>query len=202
MMNKFLILIAGYPGTGKSYLCKMIIKDHSNFIIFSPDEVKEYFWDKYGFNNLNEKNHLIELSWKYYYDKLNQLMKSEYNIISDYPFSNKQKDHLLKLINKNKYKVITIRMTANLNILFERQKSRDLDNKRHLGHILSKYNPKQKIIDRTTADGLLSYKEFLNRCLNRGYDKFKLGDLLTIDVSDFTTAKYEELLINLNKLLD
>lgn len=200
-MNKFLILIAGYPGTGKSYLCKMIIKEHPNFIIFSPDEVKEQFWDKYGFKNLDEKNHLINLSWKYYYSFLEKLMISNKNIISDYPFSNKQKDHLLKISEKYNYTIITIRMTANLEILYKRQKTRDLDSSRHLGHILNKYDPKQKNIDRTHAEGLLSHDEFINRCLTRGYNTFQLGNLLTIDVSDFKTADYETLLSNLNHII-
>ena len=120
-----------------------------------------------------------------YYDK---------NIISDYPFSDKQKNYLLNLSKKYNYKIITIRMTADLEILFKRQKTRDLDPSRHLGHILNKYDPKQKTIDRTHAEGLLSHDEFINRCLNRGYNKFQLGDLLTIDVSDFTTADYKTLL--------
>ena len=66
-MKNFLILIAGYPGTGKSYLCKMILKEYPDFVTFSPDEVKEQLWDKYGFKNLDEKNKLINLSWEYYY---------------------------------------------------------------------------------------------------------------------------------------
>ena len=49
--------------------------------------------------------------------------------------------------------------------------------------------------------GLLSHDEFINRCLNRGYNKFQLGDLLTIDVSDFTTADYKTLLSNLNHII-
>lgn len=200
-MNKFLILIAGYPGTGKSYLCRMITKEHSDFIIYSPDEVKEQFWDKYGFNNLDEKNHLIDLSWQHYYTSLKKFMTNNKNIISDYPFSDKQKNHLLNLAIQYDYKIITIRMTADLNILFERQKRRDLDATRHLGHILNKYNPNEPLFDRSNAEGLLSREEFFQRCLTRGYDTFQLGKLLTIDVSDFSTADYTGLLTNLNDLL-
>lgn len=200
-MKNFLILIAGYPGTGKSYLCKMILKEYPDFVTFSPDEVKEQLWDKYGFKNLDEKNKLINLSWEYYYSFIEKFMISDKNIISDYPFSDKQKNYLLNLSKKYNYKIITIRMTADLEILFKRQKTRDLDHSRHLGHILNKYDPKQKTIDRTHAEGLLSHDEFINRCLNRGYNKFQLGDLLTIDVSDFTTADYKTLLSNLNHII-
>ena len=48
-MKKTLVLLAGYPGTGKSYLCSMILKMENRFFILSPDEIKEKFWDEYGF---------------------------------------------------------------------------------------------------------------------------------------------------------
>lgn len=200
-MNKFLILVAGYPGTGKSYLCNMILKKYSNFSILSPDTIKEMFWDKYGFKNISEKNMLIDKAWQYYYLELEKSFSENKNIICDYPFSDKQKDKLKLLTEKYEYNIITIRMTADLEILFNRQKMRDLDSSRHLGHILNSYNPKEKIQDRNTAEGLLSYKEFINRCLTRGYDKFSLGKLLTIDVSDFSTADYKGLMNKLDILL-
>ena len=44
-MKKTLVLLAGYPGTGKSYLCSMILKMENRFFILSPDEIKEKFLD-------------------------------------------------------------------------------------------------------------------------------------------------------------
>lgn len=37
-------------------------------------------------------------------------------------------------------------MTADLEILFKRQKTRDLDPSRHLGHILNKYDLSKKLL--------------------------------------------------------
>lgn len=201
-MKKFLILVSGNPGTGKSYLCKMIKNKYSSFNIISPDDIKEKYWDKYGFKDTSEKNLLIEQSWKEYFDTLSLMMTNDKNILSDYPFSNKQKNILLNLANQFKYRVITIRMIADLDILFERQKKRDLDPTRHLGHILNSYNPKIKTLNRYQADGLLSYNEFINRCQTRGYDTFVLGELLTIDVSDFSKALYNELLLKLDDIFN
>lgn len=50
-MLQTLILLAGYPGTGKSYLAKLLMKRFSGFEMLSPDEIKEEFWDAYGFRN-------------------------------------------------------------------------------------------------------------------------------------------------------
>ena len=49
-MKKTLILLAGYPATGKSYLCSQICSKHPEFRILSQDELKEGLWDQYGFD--------------------------------------------------------------------------------------------------------------------------------------------------------
>ena len=54
-MKQTLILLAGYPGTGKSYLAELLMKQFTGFEILSPDEIKEEFWDAYGFRNEQEK---------------------------------------------------------------------------------------------------------------------------------------------------
>ena len=54
-MKKTLILLAGYPATGKSYLCSQICSKHPEFRILSQDELKEGLWDQYGFDNMEEK---------------------------------------------------------------------------------------------------------------------------------------------------
>ena len=50
-MLQSLILLAGYPGTGKSYLAKLLMKQFPGFEILSPDEIKEEFWDANGFRD-------------------------------------------------------------------------------------------------------------------------------------------------------
>ncbi|MCT6888507.1 MAG: zeta toxin family protein, partial [Lactobacillus sp.] len=69
-MKKSLILLAGFPGTGKSYLANLIIEKFSSIKLLSPDSIKEKNWDLYGFNNLNEKEELIQRSWKEYYQEM------------------------------------------------------------------------------------------------------------------------------------
>lgn len=193
-MKKTLILLAGYPGTGKSYLCKLILKMENNFCVLSPDEIKEKFWDEVGFDNEVEKQNLIELGWQYYYDNLDRYMQGGVSIISDYPFSNKQKADLKQKTEKYSYQVLTIRLVADLDILFERQKRRDLDDGRHLGHIASIYHKGDIIADRHAADKLLSYDEFIERCKTRGYGTFCLGELIEVDVTDFSKVNYSDIL--------
>lgn len=195
MNNKnILILLAGYPGTGKSYFSNIIQSQYDFFKVISPDEIKEEYWDKYGFNNLEEKERLIDESWKEYYKRLEKAFENNESIISDYPFSDKQKNNLETLVKKYNYKVVTVRMVADIDKLYERQKVRDLSSDRHLGHILTEYDKNMKIEDRTKADGLLTYEEFQNRCLTRGYDKFELGKLIELDISNFSKVDYSQVI--------
>lgn len=190
-MHKVLILIAGYPGTGKSYLCDKILKSCPSFQLISPDEIKEMFWDMHGYDTLEEKNRLIQMSWADYYRQVEQAMQSGRSILSDYPFSDKQRPELARLSAQYTYDVRTVRLTADLNILYERQKKRDLDPARHLGHILNQYHKEDRSVCRETADALLDYEEFIRRCRTRGYGTFSLGRLIELDVGDFYAADYE-----------
>ena len=189
-MKQTLILLAGYPGTGKSYLAELLMKQFTGFEILSPDEIKEEFWDAYGFRNEQEKEELIQKSWVEYYHRMEWKFTRGISLLSDYPFSHKQHDQLQEVCDKHHVQIITIRMIADLDVLFERQKKRDLDASRHLGHIVKKYHKGICLKCHEEADNLLDYDEFIQRCTCRGYGTFALGTTLQLDVTDFATAPY------------
>ena len=201
-MKQTLILLAGYPGTGKSYLAELLMKQFTGFEILSPDEIKEEFWDAYGFRNEQEKEELIQKSWVEYYHRMEWKFTRGISLLSDYPFSHKQHDQLQEVCDKHHVQIITIRMIADLDVLFERQKKRDLDTSRHLGHILKKYHKGICLKCHEEADNLLVYDEFIQRCTCRGYGTFALGTTLQLDVTDFATDPYGELMIRINELLE
>lgn len=193
-MDKVLILLAGFPGTGKTYLCNMINNRLGPYVVISPDGLKEYYFDKYGYHNLEEKQILEGKAWGKYYETLQLQMYSGKKIMTDYPFSKKQLPFLQLLTEKYKYKIITIRLTANLDILYERQRIRDLDVSRHLSHIVTSYQAGDQLENRSKADNLLTYDEFIERCTTRGYDTFQMGELIEVDVSDFSKVNYSKLI--------
>lgn len=199
-MKNTLILLAGYPGTGKTYLANMINERFQCFRFLSPDIIKEKNWDDFGFENLEQKEFLIQKSWNDFYDQLENLFKTKQNVISDYPYSEKQKERLKYLSNTYDYQVVTIRLIGELEVLFERQKKRDLDGTRHLGHILKSYN-RESAVNHNEADNLLDYEEFVFRCKTRGYEKFSLGTLYEIDVTDFSKVNYKWILDELGNII-
>ncbi|TVX76529.1 AAA family ATPase [Peribacillus simplex] len=193
-MDKALILLAGLPGTGKTYLSNIINSKLGSFYNLSQDDLKEHFCDMYGYRNLEEKQKIEKIAWAKYYEIMEQQMQVGDNIMSDYPFSQKQKPHIQQLVDKYCYEVVTIRLIADLDVLFERQKKRDLDPTRHLSHIVTSYKKGDHLAYRSNADNLLTYEEFINRCTTRGYDTFELGKLYEVDVSNYTKVNYSRLL--------
>lgn len=190
-MKKSLILLAGYPATGKSYLCGLILDRYPQLVTINQDELKEQKWDEFGFNNLEEKTRLEMMAWDEYYAELERQMMNGESIISDYPFSEKQKGRLENLSQQYGYEVVTIRLLGDIDKLYERSRKRDLDQKRHLGHLVSCYHKGDVMDDREKADCLVTYEIFLDRCLHKGYDKFCLGHLINVDATDFTKIDYE-----------
>ena len=46
-MKKTIVLLAGYPATGKSYLCNKILEKLPDFLIVSQDDMKEKLFTFY-----------------------------------------------------------------------------------------------------------------------------------------------------------
>jgi len=200
-MKKTMILLAGYPATGKSYLANQIIEACGEFTIISQDDLKENIFDKYGYDDLKEKKFLEGESWVYYYSMMRIQMYKGNQIISDYPFSNKQYGILNELSKTYGYDVVTIRLIADLDVLYERSKQRDLDSKRHLSHLVNKYHLGDTLENRANADGFLTYDVFMDRCKNNGYRKFRLGHLIEIDVTDFSKVDYPGIIKELKEII-
>ena len=186
-MKKTLILLAGYPATGKSYLCSQICSKHPEFRILSQDELKEGLWDQYGFDNMEEKTVLEMKSWELFYEKMDQEM---------------EEGRIRALAEKNRYQVVTFRLVGDIDTLYQRSRGRDLDPDRHLGHLVSRYHKGDSMEDRSRADCLVTQEVFRDRCLNRGYDTFELGHLLEIDVTEYEKIDYPGILKQLCDLLE
>lgn len=196
-----LILVAGYPGTGKSYFCRWLKGKWPQVELLSPDDIKEGIWDEKGYEDQAGKDRLTQESWEAFYALLEKKMQQGLSLCLDYPFSGKQKPTLEKLVAKYGYQPVTIRLVGDFEVLCGRQLKRDLDPSRHLGHIMSHYHKGDVLEDRREADSLVSREEFLHRCQSRGYGDFALGALQEVDVTDFQTIPYDKLQEFLDKHL-
>lgn len=192
--KKVLILLAGAPGTGKSYTGKIIL-DHFPELVNTPlDMFKEHVYDEIGFDNLDQKGQMDELARQRFYQALDLLMQRGVAILGDYPFSYKQKPHLEQLADQHGYKVITVRLEAPVDVLYQRQRNRDQEDPRHLGHLMNHYHRGDLMTPETKLDGMPSFATFSARMQDRGYAEFELGDLIQLDVSDYAKIDYPQLL--------
>lgn len=193
-MKKKMILLAGFPGTGKTYIYNLIKKQFPEIVNISFDVIKENEADYLGYNFEHERKTIINNSWRIYFNNLGKLMEQRALIASDYPFSEKQLATFKKYGLAYGYEFITIRLIGDIDTIYERQKNRDLKMERHLSHIMKKYHQGDVLKDRSKADDLLSYDEFYHRCTTRGYDKFVLGKLIEVDTTDFSKVNYSSIL--------
>ena len=202
-MDKYLILLAGPPSTGKTFLLNKLKNKIKGIFSITPDEVKEIYAESFGFNNLKEKQALESKVWEFYYQILELYMGAGKRVIaSEYPFSNKQKDRLREIADKNNYKVITIRLIADFDTLWERRYIRDREQDRHLSHIMTHYHFGDELEDRLSADNHITYEAFKEICESRDYNNFSLGELFEFDVSDYTKVDYTDFINHLDKLIN
>ena len=201
MMKKYLILLAGPPATGKSYLSRLICQALPKTYTVSPDELKENLADNIGYNTLEEKVELEKVVWDYYYQALELYMKiGKQFILTEYPFSYKQKPILEKLSTKYKYDIITIRLVCDFETLWNRRIQRDLSEDRHLSYILSHYHYGDTLEDRTAADQLITKEEFAEIIEARDYNHFEMGKLYEVDVTDYSKVDYEPIIKELDRM--
>lgn len=194
-MKKYLILIAGSPATGKSYLINEMRRVLGDFFLITPDEGKEMLADQIGFDSLAEKRELEKKVWTFYYNALALYMEAGKRIVvSEYPFSNKQKEKLGDLADQYGYEPITIRLVADFEMLWERRKLRDIEPDRHLSHIMTHYHFGDELFDRKKADDLITKEAFREIIATRDYNHFQLGNLVEFDVTDFSKVDYEPFL--------
>lgn len=200
-MKKTLLLIAGPPATGKSYLVGLIEKIQPTLYKITPDELKEAIADSKGFNSLEEKAALEIIVWKSYYQALEAyMMVGKKIVVSEYPFSDKQKPALLALASRYSYEIITVRLVADFEVLWQRRYHRDREISRHLSHIMTHYHYGDQLLQRELANNHITKNEFWDILKKRDYNHFQLGQLFEFDVSDFARVDYTDLLSYLAKL--
>lgn len=201
-MGKCLVLLAGYPATGKSYLMARLVERHPGELsIATPDDIKERVWDEVGFDDAEEKATLEQEVWQRYYMEMDAHMARGGHVLSDYPFSEKQRPTLAELIARHGYHALTVRLVGDPETLYTRSYMRDLSQARHLGHLVSRYHKGDVLKDRSTADALVDKETFLTRCRTKGYDRFCLGDLIEVDATDVSSIDYKALLDKIDAAL-
>lgn len=195
-MKKYLILLAGSPGTGKTYLLQLLKQRLPDMYTITIDEIKEYYADSVGFDDLAQRAEQERTKvYPFFYRALELYMEAGKKIIvSEYPFSDKQKGRLRDLADTYAYEVITIRLTADFEVLWERRYQRDREPERHLSYIMDHYHYGDSLEDRSLGTNHITKEEFRRIINERKYAEFALGTLYEFDVTDYQQVDYGPLL--------
>ncbi|MCR1926365.1 ATP-binding protein [Enterococcus gallinarum] len=195
-MKKYLILLAGSPGTGKTYLLQLLKQRLPDMYTITIDEIKEYYADSVGFDDLSQRAEQERTKvYPFFYRALELYMEAGKKVIvSEYPFSDKQKGRLRDLADTYAYEVITIRLTADFEVLWERRYQRDREPERHLSYIMDHYHYGDSLEDRSLGTNHITKEEFRRIINERKYAEFALGTLYEFDVTDYQRVDYDPLL--------
>lgn len=185
---KKIILLAGPPATGKTYMSNIIKEKHPSAMYIAQDEVIELLYDKIGFSSEQEKFQLIDYGRNIFYNIVNKSLNENDIVMLDYPFSHKQIDFLNTLKTDFNASFLTIRLVGDLDVLYDRRIERDLVPNRNKGHIMDSYHGYESY---TKDNYPLSREQYKANCIKGKYDKFEYGQVIEIDVTDYAQIDYD-----------
>ena len=183
-MKALIILISGAPGTGKSTIAKRVMERYPNLELLSYDALKEVFWERYGFDNKEEKEEINKKSLAFFYDELDRMMQEKKDIISEYPFYQRHREKLKTLIEQNDYRCISVMLYGDKHTIYEREKQRNRNYDRHPAHVLNCYHKEDFNEDSKVEPIVYSEEEFWKMIEHKDYC-LNLDEQINIDVTDY-----------------
>lgn len=189
---KNLVIITGAPGTGKTYWTRLLTKEFPALCAFSYDDVKERFFDLYGFDNLEQKRENTARSLLAYYRELGVKMDMGEDLIIEYPFNMRHAPTIRALVDRYGYRAVTVYLFGQMDVIYARASARDKSATRHPGHLLSRYH-KGVTMPPAGADAgvFMTRGEFADSCAKKNYD-IRIGYNLPVDVTDFEKVDRED----------
>ena len=183
-MKPLIILISGAPGTGKSTVAGKVMERFPDLELLSYDALKEVFWERYGFDNRQEKVEIDKKSLAFFYEELERMMREERNIISEYPFYQRHRERLKELIERYGYRCVSVLLYGDRHVIYEREKKRNRRYDRHPAHVLNRYHKEDFREDTKVEPIVYSEEEFWRMIEHKDYS-LKLGEQIDIDITDY-----------------
>ena len=186
----YCIRVTGIPASGKSTMARFLAEAFGLPVI-SKDRIKECMYDTIGFRSREEKVKLGIASMQIMYDLAEELMKSARPFILENNFENVSKEGLLTILEKYEYEAITVTLTGDYKIIYQRFLERNRDPGRHPGHVVNDCYPGSKEINSPVQ---ISYERFVEGITQRGMDSFTAnGPQVILDTTDFGRLDREDL---------
>lgn len=196
----FCILITGMPGSGKSTFANEI-SHKFDIPVYSKDGFKEVLFDTLGFNSREEKVKLGIAATELMYSAAEELIKHNKMFILDNNFENTLTERLDILLDKYRYTAITVRLTGDPKVIYERFSYRDLNTNRHRGHVVNDRYP-EKQGSKKANPTRKTYEQYLKDIKERGFSTFASnGPVIDVDVTDLEKVDYNLLNAKLKTII-
>ncbi len=190
----YCILVTGIPAAGKSTMAK-VVSEKLKLPVISKDTIKELLFDNVGFQSRTEKVKLGIASMEIMYYVASQLMKAGQPFILENNFEYSSEQGMKSLLEKYQYSVLTITLTGDYKVIYQRFLERENSPDRHRGHVVNDCYPEKKENNMKTLKAkTISYENFVCGIEQRGFDAFCVdGRQIKVDITDFSTINMEEL---------
>lgn len=134
-MKPLLILVSGYPGTGKTTLAEKI-SERFRIPWFGKDEFKEISFDVLGSTDRAWSKKMGQLAFRIIYKNARKLLKTGSPVILEALFSpvGLVQDELAKVTSGLDVEILQVICACPAEIALERFKSRWISGGRHVGH--------------------------------------------------------------------
>lgn len=163
--------------------------------VISKDTIKELLFDNVGFQSRAEKVKLGIASMEIMYYVAGQLMKAGQAFILENNFEYSSEQGMKSLLEKYQYSVLTITLTGDYKVIYQRFLERENSPDRHRGHVVNDCYPEKKEDNMKTLKAkTISYENFVCGIEKRGFDAFCVdGRQIKVDTTDFSKINMEEL---------
>lgn len=193
-----IIILAGMPATGKSTLAAKLQKAFG-YPVLEKDNIKEALFDTLGFDCYAKKRALDVAANEVLLRWMSSMIKAGQSMIIDNNFDIQSAEKLNLMLSENNLKCVTVFMTGDPQVLYERYFERDSLGLRHLGHAMQTHYPPEEGED--TAFNM-SREGFDQRFLHLGMDKLSWGgEKILVDATVLENIDADELIKKISALL-
>lgn len=194
----YCILVAGIPAAGKSTMAE-ILSERLKLPVISKDSIKELLFDNVGFQSREEKRKLGIASMEIMFYVAGQLMKTGHPFILENNFEYSSGHGMENLLEKYQYSALTITLTGDYKVIYQRFLERESSPDRHRGHVLNDCYPEKKENHLNMPKAkTISYENFVHGIEQRGFDAFCVdGMQIKVDTTDFSKVDMGELFLQI-----
>ena len=175
------------------------IAEQMKLPVISKDTIKEFLYDNVGFQSREEKVNLGIASMEIMYYTAGQLMKAGQPFILENNFEYSSAHGIKTLLAKYQYPALTITLTGDYKVIYQRFLERDLSPERHRGHVVNDcYPEKKKRSPEELRAASIPYETFIHSIEKRGFDAFFVGDKrIKVDTTDFSKIDMDKILLQI-----